>query len=165
MSCGIADAGRAWAWTAGPPPDGCPGAHSSLLDAPPVPLPVQALDHATGYILAAAAIRGLTLRASARVSHGSPINGGACVAAYTASTSLARVASLLVSSGIRGAPPKPVSASLLRANDADYADSLPEKTAWGDVLRLRPPVRVHGCELKWALPATKLGTSTAEWLQ
>ena len=28
----------------------------------PIPLPVQALDHATGYLLAAAAIRGLTER-------------------------------------------------------------------------------------------------------
>ena len=57
MSSGIADAGRRVA-----------GAER------PTPLPVQALDHATGYLMAAAALRGLTVRrrdmtgSSARVS-------------------------------------------------------------------------------------------------
>ena len=47
MSTGIAAAGRAWR-----------GAEK------PVPPPVQALDHATGYLMAAAAVHGLALRLS-----------------------------------------------------------------------------------------------------
>ena len=65
MSTGIAAVGRAW------------------RDADkPVPLPVQALDHATGYLMAAAAVRGLALR----LSKGQ---------ATFASLSLARTAALL----------------------------------------------------------------------
>nr|WP_252977095.1 CoA transferase [Pseudomonas psychrotolerans] len=45
LSCGIAAAGRDWQQAQ-----------------QPVPLPVQALDHATGYLMAAAVIRGITGR-------------------------------------------------------------------------------------------------------
>ena len=54
----------------------------------PVPLPVQALDHATGYLMAAAAVRGLTLRLTEEET-------------LTARLSLARTAELLVAA--RGA--------------------------------------------------------------
>ena len=55
MSTGIAEAGR-----------GAAGADR------PVPLPVQALDQATGYLLAAAALTGLARRATAGAAGGAP---------------------------------------------------------------------------------------------
>jgi hypothetical protein len=55
-------------------------------------LPMQALDHATGYLLAAAAIRGLTRRLQTRVG-------------CEARTSLARIAALLVSTPAEDAIP------------------------------------------------------------
>ncbi|WP_205417772.1 CoA transferase, partial [Escherichia coli] len=47
MSCGLAEAGMVW--------------RSASL---PVPLPVQALDHATGYLMAAAVLTGMGQRLS-----------------------------------------------------------------------------------------------------
>lgn len=178
MSCGIANAGRTWAAAAG-----SSGSSSSTgggeEGAPPVPLPVQALDHAAGYILAAAAIRGLTLRTRAGQRRawrgGAPRDGDGVVAAFSASTSLARVAALLMSSASAGPsgtpllPPQPPSAApphaaaALVTTDADYDSSHPERTAWGDGLRLKPPVLVEGCPLAWALPASALGSDVAEW--
>src|SRR5262245_45162014 len=67
MSSGIADAGM-----------------KLLGKDRPTPLPVQALDHTTGYLMAAAAICGLAQRAATGQG-------------YTAHTSLARTAQLLVS--------------------------------------------------------------------
>lgn len=75
MACGIAEAGQAWR-----------GADR------PVPLPVQALDHATGHLMAAATLRGL----SARLSTG--LSGSARL-------SLARTASLLIGAGPGDPPP------------------------------------------------------------
>jgi crotonobetainyl-CoA:carnitine CoA-transferase CaiB-like acyl-CoA transferase len=111
----------------------------------PVPLPVQALDHATGYLLAACALTGLALRTVD--STGSRWR-----------TSLAGMARVLVDAGIVGpggdpdidpAPPRP--------------DDPVERTPWGDVRRLPPPVVVDGAPLRWTVPAGALGTATAEW--
>ena len=77
MSTGIAAAGRAWRGTD-----------------KPVSLPVQALDHATGYLMAAAAVRGLALR----LSEGQ---------ATSASLSLARTAALLMGTPREGIEPEP----------------------------------------------------------
>jgi crotonobetainyl-CoA:carnitine CoA-transferase CaiB-like acyl-CoA transferase len=66
MACGIAAAGQQW----------------RLADKP-VPLPVQALDHATGYLMAAAVLKGLYRRAT-------------CGEGYRARLSLARVAACLM---------------------------------------------------------------------
>ncbi|WP_273809237.1 MULTISPECIES: CoA transferase [unclassified Pseudomonas] len=127
MSCGIAAAGRDWQ-----------GGEQ------PVPLPVQALDHATGYLMAAAALRGL----ARRQSEGQ---------ALTARLSLARTAWLLTErpganggSAYRG-PAK-----------GDYGDAQ-EPTAWGPALRLRAPLRMGEVELQWRRPATRLGSATADW--
>jgi crotonobetainyl-CoA:carnitine CoA-transferase CaiB-like acyl-CoA transferase len=111
----------------------------------PVPLPVQALDQATGYLLAACALTGLARRHTD--ASGSRWR-----------TSLARVARLLVdagpvagqdASGIDPAPPSP---------------QVPvERTAWGDARRLPPPLAVDGAPLWWSVPAGDLGTSAPEW--
>jgi hypothetical protein len=112
----------------------------------PVPLPVQALDHATGYLLAAAAISGIALRRTDGV--GSRWR-----------TSLARMARLLVDAGVGtvpdgdGVPPVPPQAS-----------GPVERTAWGDARRLPPPVSVEGAPLRWNLPAGPLGSSEPGWI-
>ena len=129
MSSGIADAGRLM--TAG---------------ARPVPLPVQALDHATGYLLAAAAITGLTQR---------QIDG----AGSRWRTSLARVAELLI-----GAAPLHVPAGPSSSPAALNPTGRIERTAWGDALRLPAPLAVQGSPLQWALPAGRLGSDRPQWL-
>lgn len=111
----------------------------------PLPLPVQALDHATGYIMAAAALRGLCTRA---------VGGESSVMR----TSLARTAGLLQSG-----PPGSFESAVDAAADADYAPE-DEPTTWGAMQRLRPPVSVLGCPLRWPLPASALGTAEAAWV-
>ncbi|WP_145152399.1 CoA transferase [Pseudomonas oryzihabitans] len=127
MSCGIAAAGREWQ-----------GGEQ------PVPLPVQALDHATGYLMAAAALRGLALRRREG-------------RAMTARLSLARTAMLLTerpgaSGGTTYGGPE----------EGDYGETQ-ELTAWGPALRLRAPLRIGEVELQWQRPATRLGSATADW--
>ncbi len=109
----------------------------------PTPLPVQALDHATGYIMAAAAIRGLTARAA---------NGAG--SAFRAS--LARTAALLV------AMAPGASGDLAPEGADDLADGV-EATAWGPARRLKPPCRIEGTALQWDQPATALGSAPAVW--
>ncbi|MFT0180565.1 CoA transferase [Pseudomonas benzopyrenica] len=127
MSCGIAAAGSAWQ-----------GVET------PVPLPVQALDHATGYLMAAAALRGLARRQREGL-------------AVTARLSLARTAVLLTERpGASGGP-------MYRGPEArDYGDAR-EPTAWGPAVRLRAPLRIGAVELQWRRPATRLGSATADW--
>ena len=111
----------------------------------PVPLPVQALDHATGYLMAAAAIRGL----SERLASG---------AGSQARLSLARTAKWLVEQGT-------ASADLpLAAETVDDLDAWSEQTAWGPARRLKPPLLVTGAPLKWDRPASGLGSVEATWL-
>jgi hypothetical protein len=111
----------------------------------PVPLPVQALDHATGYLLASAALTGLALRRSEGI--GSRWR-----------TSLARMARVLVDAGVTtgddGGPMVPQKAR---------SDAPAERTSWGDARRLPPPVEVDGAPLRWSIPAGRLGSSDPEW--
>lgn len=110
----------------------------------PTPLPVQALDHATGYLLAAIAVRGLT----ERLKHGT---------AFEARTSLARVAALLTSESA------PAGDRFADETPADWTASI-ERTEWGTARRVSPPVTVNGVVPKWDRPATSLGSAAAEWL-
>ena len=110
----------------------------------PKPLPVQALDHAAGYFMAATAIRGLTRRVTAGVGS-------------EARTSLARMASLLTS-----VPAPDQEWQLGEAGPADYGD-VPEATGWGPALRLRPPLAIDGVTFAWDRPAPKLGSSPPRW--
>ena len=127
MSTGIAAAGRAWR-----------GADK------PVSLPVPALDHATGYFMAAAAVCGLALR----LSKGQAIS---------ASLSLARTAALLMGTPRQGIEPK-----ALTPADADYSADI-EVTDWGAAHRALPPVRVAGAPMGWTRPASRLGLAPAAW--
>lgn len=110
----------------------------------PTPLPVQALDHGAGYVLAAAAIRGLIERR--RTGLGSRWR-----------TSLARVAGLLTTLPQSGDAP-----SLAKVTEADYGSSL-ENTGWGSARRMLPPLAIAGTTMYWDRPATPLGTSPPEW--
>ncbi len=130
MSAGIADAGQ----------------RGANVDRP-TPLPVQALDHATGYLMAAAALRGLTVRRSTGVG-------------ATARVSLARTALALVDARITPAPrDAPLGAPL----DAPvYAPEI-EATPWGPAHRLVSPCTIAGVRIGWDRPATNLGSDPARW--
>lgn len=110
----------------------------------PTPLPVQALDHATGYIMAAAVVRGLTERLSI---------GTGC----TVRASLARTAALLT--GLPAREPAPLAPEL----PDDLMDEI-EETAWGPAHRVKPPCHVEGASMHWDLPATELGSAEASWI-
>lgn len=110
----------------------------------PTPLPVQALDHATGYLLAASAITGLI----GRLMDGSTM---------TAKLSLARTAHLLASH--RGSGD---STPLSPETRDDLAPSI-EQTGWGPAQRLRFPVSIAGTPARWDLPSGPLRSSTPEW--
>jgi crotonobetainyl-CoA:carnitine CoA-transferase CaiB-like acyl-CoA transferase len=107
----------------------------------PTPLPVQALDHVTGYLMAAAVIRSLTTRRG-----------------FQARASLARTAQLLVSRR----PAVPFS-QVVSATDADYSAEL-ELSEFGPIHRLRAPVKVGTAAMRWTLPAARLGSSPPEWV-
>jgi len=120
MSSGIAEAGQQW--------------KKAEI---PTPLPVQALDHATGYLMAAAAITLLGRGGSARLS-------------------LARTAKLLIENG-------PGTDEPLRAEDENDQGLLIEQTPWGPAHRLHVPLKITGTPLQWAIPAAELGSHRAQW--
>ncbi len=127
FSSGIAAAGMAW-----------------RKSERPVSLPVQALDHATGYLMAAAVIRGLNAR----------LSGSAW---RTACLSLARTAELLFVGGSAATPE-----DFPPAMRADFASNL-EITPWGPARRLKPPVGFSNCAMRWDRPAQELGSAAPQW--
>ncbi|QCY14244.1 CoA transferase [Pseudomonas sp. MPC6] len=126
MSSGIAEAGMHW----------------QQADKP-TPLPLQALDHATGYLMAASAIRLLAQRLNSG-------RGG------SARLSLARTAKLLVEGGAGTDEP-------LRAEEESDQGLLVEQTPWGPAHRLQVPLRITGTPLQWAIPAGELGSHRPLW--
>lgn len=127
MSTGIAHSGMQWA-----------------SKPTPVPLPVQALDHATGYLMAACALCGLSRRFSEQK-------------VLSARLSLARTAEWLFS-----LPEYDMPAEDIQATKGDYNVAL-ENTAWGPARRLNAPFSVEGVSLNWPYPAGELGSSPASW--
>ena len=103
----------------------------------------RALDHATGYLMAASAIRLLAQRLN-------DSTGG------SARLSLARTARLLIEQGT--GPDEP-----LRAEDQHDQGIQVEQTPWGPAHRLHAPLKIIGTPLQWALPATELGSHPAQW--
>lgn len=125
--------------------NGC--AHAGMLHYgrdKPTPLPVQALDQATGYLMAAAVLHGL----AQRLEQG---------AGSMTRLSLARTAVLL------GSQPAPPGAQELAPETA--ADLAPEaeRTQWGEARRLRPPCQVDGTPMRWDLPACPLRSAPPQW--
>ena len=126
MACGIAEAGQRWA-----------GADA------PTPLPVQALDHATGYLMAAAIIEALANATTGHVAN--------------ARLSLARTAVLLMQH-----PQTETGALSLAPEKPDFSAQI-ESTQWGRAQRLRPALYIEGCPMHWAKPAANLGSAAAGW--
>jgi crotonobetainyl-CoA:carnitine CoA-transferase CaiB-like acyl-CoA transferase len=127
MSAGIAERGMEWA-----------GAEK------PVPLPVQALDHATGYLMAAAAIRGITQR----VKNASGIE---------ARLSLARTAKLVIDhASDREEEAFAPEAQLDRSPQIELTD-------WGKAQRILPPVQIAGVPMHWDYAASGLGSAAPKW--
>ncbi len=127
MSSGIAAQGMHWAKTN-----------------KPCPLPVQALDHATGYLMAAAAIRAISFSL-----------GGKSFS--RARLSLARTAELLKI--------YPQSEKVTFDNKAqqNHFASAFETTPWGQARRLRPALNIEGTEMKWDREACELGSHKPSW--
>ena len=108
----------------------------------PVHLPIQALDHGTGYMMAAAVLRALRLqRADGR--------------ARSARLSLARTAHLLISNGVRD-PIAPTSSETC-------ATELAEMTHWGPARRVAFPVALDGRGPVWRRQAAPFRSARAEW--
>ncbi|ALE05222.1 hypothetical protein AL755_06595 [Arthrobacter sp. ERGS1:01] len=122
MSCGIAQAGMA-----------------HFAADKPVPLPVQALDHATGYLVAAAAVDAWRER----------LDG----TARNARLSLARTAVELMRTS-------PTSGTLPHVADSAM---LPEHTAWGQGLRLPPAIQIDGVPAHTGVEARGYGSAPAAW--
>ena len=110
----------------------------------PTPLPVQALDHATGYLAAVAAVRGLSERR--RTGLGS-----------VSRLSLARTAMFLQDH--RGVPDD----GPVEHFDAVAAGGEREETFWGPGYRLPGPVTVGPASMGWTIPAAPFGSAEAEW--
>ncbi|MEZ5280251.1 MAG: CoA transferase [Acidimicrobiales bacterium] len=127
MSSGIADAGMAAA-----------GADR------PKPLPVQALDHAAGYLMAAAAVRGLRHRNSTGVG-------------AIGRLSLARTAALLIDG-----PPGRLDSQFDPVAPDDVAPDV-EATPWGPAHRVKSPMTIDGKGPLWLRPATTLGSHPPAW--
>jgi hypothetical protein len=107
-------------------------------------LPAQVLDYATGYLAAAAAIRGLTERLrQARWS------------AWR--LALARTATVLTGAG---EPPEEPDIPL--PFDGPYEDRV-YSFPMGPVRRLEFPVRVAGTPMFWERPGEPYGTATPVW--
>ncbi|WP_259662297.1 CoA transferase [Zwartia hollandica] len=112
----------------------------------PFPLPVQALDHGTGYLLATAILRALTIRVE--TGKGSIVKG-----------SLARTGALLMQTLDAKLIERPV---LNPIEPADWSDTL-EITQWGSAKRLKWPVTVTGVEMAWSPGSGALGRHRAAW--
>ncbi|AHC99655.1 CoA transferase [Leisingera methylohalidivorans] len=129
MSAGIAETGRVQARTGNPHP-----------------LPVQALDHATGYLMAAA-----VLSALAAAAQGEEVPA--------ARLSLARTAELLA-----GLQKYAEGLDLTKPADSDYNPEI-ENSGWGPGRRLAAPLGLDTSRMRWDRPASRCGSAPACWPQ
>lgn len=145
FSSGLADATTAWA-LADPEHRTPINALGRLVDADrPRHLPVEALDFATGYQIAAAAIRGLTRRVT--TGEGS-----------VSRLSLARTAAMLIGAGQVAEEPE-----IRLPLDGPYEDRVYVSGDGSPVKRLRFPVTVEETPLFWERPFEAAGSSAPRW--
>jgi crotonobetainyl-CoA:carnitine CoA-transferase CaiB-like acyl-CoA transferase len=111
-------------------PDGRPGA-----------LPAQALDHASGHLMAAAALRGLAARARGE-------------AIWPARVALARTAAALLSAPRPAEPPTDATG---RGDPARY------RVAFDDVALIAPPGTLDGVPLSWRHGPRLFGGDEPRW--
>ncbi len=126
MSSGIAQRGMAWR-----------GSDK------PQPLPVQALDHACGYLDATAVLDGLAVRAKEGKGTSTRL-------------SLAKVAEVLISSST------PTQGTFEAETERDLCETI-ETTDWGPARRVSSPLTIGGRALEWARPARKIGSDKPHW--
>ncbi|MEP6597970.1 MAG: CoA transferase, partial [Actinomycetota bacterium] len=106
----------------------------------PSALPAQALDHATGYLLAAAVLRGLSAERGTRIS-----------------ASLARTAQWLIAAG-------PAESSCDGAGELDLAQWLVRRRSpQGWLTHAAPPFVLTGGPRTWASPPVAWGSSLPIW--
>ncbi len=111
----------------------------------PYPLPVQALDHATGNLMAAAVLHALAQRRNAgRV--------------LSARLSLARTAHVL-----QGYRQDILHTGFEPVQESDLNPNI-ENTAWGKAQRVRFPIDSDGIDAFWDKPATGLRRFAPQWL-
>ena len=120
--------------------DRCSDQSSSSLRA----LPVQALDHATGYIMAAAVLEGLSRR----------LESGQGSFARTSLVSQAEVLKRIGTSTLKDLPPT--------LTEGDWQENI-EISSFGPMKRLRFPIQQDAIDFGWDSPAVPLGTSKPEW--
>ena len=121
------------------PSEGSPGGISS-------PLPMQALDHGTGYLAAASVMRALSDQT---------VEGGSRHLRVSLAQTGAWVTSLGVGDEAVGGDP----------TIEDVRDLLSEvPSAWGDLTYVRPALTLDGAALAWRRPPEPGGTSAPEWL-
>jgi crotonobetainyl-CoA:carnitine CoA-transferase CaiB-like acyl-CoA transferase len=123
MSTGIAAAGRA--------------VDLAEPDAPPVPLPVQALDHGVGYLLAAGVLRALSRLRAGRLTE---VRGALVGAANLVKT-------------LPAADPAPS----LTEMPTMPVPLLDDDTPWGAVRRVPVPTVIEGYPARWTRPAGPIG--------
>lgn len=114
-------------------PDGQPGV-----------LPAQALDHGTGYLLAAAVLRGLTEQLTEGAGRHSRL-------------SLSATADWL----LHGLNTAPAPADAAPYDAAPYLTETP--SAYGLLRHARTPISYQGSPLGWAHPPTRWGTDAPAW--
>ena len=119
-----------------------PGSDGTDPDLSPTPLPVQALDQATGYLAACAALRGLSERR--RTGLGS-----------VSRVSLGRTAVFLEDHRAKRVQEPIESVDLGRAR--------PEQSHWGPGLRLPGPVSVGPAMMAFDVPAAPIGLAEPTW--
>ncbi|MES1169273.1 MAG: CoA transferase [Leifsonia sp.] len=113
----------------------------------PTPLPVQALDHATGYLTAAAVLAGL----AARVRDGLGTRSRLSLARTAVELEAARQLAGEEGHAMDAATPAP-----------DFPRT-PLATPWGAAELLPAPLSIGGSPLSWTLPPRPLGTDVAAW--
>jgi len=125
MSAGIADAGM----------------RSSAADRP-VPLPVQALDQATGYLMAAAVLAGLRQRVAEGTGSSARLSLARTAVELEAARGLPRVT--------RFAVDEPSEGALMQAE-------------WGPVRVLESPIAVPGVRIAWERAPRAIGSDNPTW--
>ncbi|MCC4242085.1 CoA transferase [Thalassospira povalilytica] len=110
----------------------------------PGKLPVQALDHAAGYILAACCIEALRIAKAGRIK--------------AVRTSLAKVAWLLCQEKTTPV----INQEIPKQTEYDFNFET-EQSDWGALKRLLPPLIVEGMSMRWDIPAGNLRRHPAKW--
>lgn len=110
----------------------------------PGKLPVQALDHAAGYVMAACCLEALRIARSGRI--------------VAARTSLARIAWLLCNASRSECDRGPIPPR----RNSDFVQKS-EASDWGEIKRLHPPLSLSFTEMHWDIPSGGLRRHPAVW--